>query len=311
MAPILAPQTSFPVKRKSKGQISSLLLSNKSHLVEVNMNMTIKILQSTLVALFISWTLNAFAQEAAQQNNAETAPATEQGDIDFVEKLLERKATEFKDAPVRSLNPEKKKQKVEYSAVQSESFYSDLATIQKNYMPKSGRLFLSGGISLLPSDVFYRTMGLNLKTSYHFTETWGLEAFGYILTSQEREEVGELEDEQGLSVRSLVSLNAFYGLNIYFNSMYGKTSLLNSRIIPFEIYQTIGIGRVRTQGSEEATSIQVGLGDMFSLSRSNALRVDLTWAFYNTNNYLGEQQSANSLFLTLSYGQFIPEPEYR
>lgn len=235
----------------------------------------------------------------------------EEKDIDFVEKTLETNTKVFRNAPARSLNPQRKKQRVEYSAVQSKSFYSDLAVIQKSYMPKTGRLQLSGGGTLLPSDVFYRTIGLNGKVSYHFTETWGLEAFGYLFTSQERDEVSKLESQQKLSIKSLISIKSFYGLNLYFNSIYGKTALLNDKIIPFELYQTIGVGKVTTKESKEATSLQIGIGDIFSVSRSNAIRLDLTWAFYNTSNYLGQEQAANSLFLTISYGRFFPEPAYR
>ncbi|MDG0815642.1 outer membrane beta-barrel domain-containing protein [Bdellovibrio svalbardensis] len=265
--------------------------------------MSINHFRIIICGLALLWSVASSAQDANSD--------PEQKDIDFVEKLLETKSVEFKNAPPSHAAPAQKKQKAEYSTVQSESFYSDLATIQKNYMPKTERVQLSGGLTLLPSDVFYRTLGLNIKTSYHFNETWGVEAFGYVFTSQARDEVSKLESVQKLSVKSLVSLTSFYGLNLYFNSIYGKTSFLNNRIIPFEVYQTLGVGKVRTQSSEEVSSIQVGIGDIFSLSRSSALRVDLNWAFYNAHNYLGEEQASNSLFLTVSYGRFFPEPSYR
>lgn len=244
---------------------------------------------------------------------AEEDPSgSEQKDIDFVENLLENNANTFKDTtPPATTSLTERRQKAEYNGIQTATLYNDLATIQKSYMPKSRRVQISGGFTLLPSDVFYRTFGVNAKASYHFNEMWGLELFGYAFTSSEREEVGELKDKQGLGVKSLVSVSSFYGTNIYFNSIYGKTSLFNNKIIPFEIYQTFGIGKVRTGNSEESTSIQVGIGDVFSLSRSTAFKVDLTWAFYNATNYLGKEQASNSLFLTLSYGRFYPEPDYR
>lgn len=252
--------------------------------------------------LFVISSSNSLAQE--------TSSETEVKEIDFVENLLETNAATFKNAPVRTSPLEKKNQKAEYTNVSSEAFHSDLAIIQRNYMPKTGRLYLNGGLSLLPSDVFYRTIGVNAKASYHFTEAWGVEAFGYFFSSQARDEVDSLKNEQSLAVKSLVSINSFYGVNIYFNSIYGKTAFGN-RIIPFELYQTFGVGTVRTQNGEENPSFQVGIGDLFSLTRSSAVRVDLTWAFYNATNYLEQKQSSNSLFLTLSYGHLFPEPTYR
>lgn len=249
--------------------------------------------------------LPGFSQEALNPDKSE------QQDIDFVEKMFDTRSATFREqAPSRNA-PSQQKQTAEYVAVESEAFSADIATIQKNYMPKTSRVLLSGGLSLLPSDVFYRTVGVNLKASYHFTETWGVEAFGYLMTSQARDEVNELSSVQNLAVRNLVSVNSFYGLNAYFNSIYGKVSFLNWRIIPFEIYQTIGLGKVRTGSGYESSSIQIGIGDIFSLSRSTVLRLDLTWAFYKAQNYLNEEQNANSLFLTVSYGRLFPEPTYR
>lgn len=266
--------------------------------------------QKGLVPFFLILLIAAAAKPSFAQEKNES---DEQKDIDFVERLIESNSSKFGNmAPPPILEaPKKKIDKAEYGAVQSESFYTDLAVIQKNYMPKADRVYLSGGFSLLPSDVFFRTFGLNLKTSFHFNETWGLELFGYAFNSQAREEVKDIETTQALSVKSLVSVKAFYGMNLYFNSIYGKTAFANRKIVPFEIYQTIGFGKVRTQDSQEATSVQFGVGDIFSLSRSSTLRVDLTWAIYNAHNYLGEEQASNSLFLTLSYGQLFPEPTYR
>ncbi|BEV69918.1 hypothetical protein Bb109J_c3338 [Bdellovibrio bacteriovorus] len=261
--------------------------------------------------LLIFTVLFAGTFSRAQSEIAPADSGTEQGEIDFVERLLENDTNVFKEAPKSFGGSSAKPQAAEYTTLNSQSIHSDLAVIQKNYMPKTGRVQLSGGFTLLPSDVFFRTFGLNTKASYHFNETWGLEAFAYVFTSSSRSEVDSLNQEQGLEVKSLLSMQNFYGVNLYFNSIYGKTAWMDSKIIPFEIYQTVGIGKVRTDGGEDATSFQVGLGDLFSLDRSHALRVDLTWAFYSAKNYEGDDQNSNSLFLTLSYGLFWPEPDYR
>lgn len=260
-------------------------------------------------ALLLSTSL--LFQFAGAQESSPEASTSEQKDIDVVEGLLEANKSDFKAIPNKTLTrPKSQHQKVEYLDVQTERFHSDLGIVQRNYMPKLGRWLVSGGLTLLPSDAFFRTFGLSFKTSYHFTETWGLELFGSLFTSAARDEVRKIESVQHLDVTNLSYIKQFYGLNLYFNSMYGKTSLLGKKIIPFEIYQTIGIGKVHTH-NHESSALQIGLGDLFSLSRSTALRVDLSWAFYNTKNYVNELQAANSIFLTISYGRFYPEPNYR
>jgi len=257
-----------------------------------------------LSAILFLFSFNAFSQET-------DSSASEDQDIDVVEHLLEKDIKyDFKYKPTKK-SILKTPQKADYKGVQSESSYADFAIIQRNYMPKSERFFFSLGASLLPTDVYFRTFGLNVKLGYHFTEAWGVELFDYSLSSSARGEVDDLENKQLTSVKNLVSLKSFYGANVYFTSIYGKTSVFNSKIVPFEIYQTAGVGKVVNQKGEESSAIQVGLGEIFSLSRSSGLRADLTWAFYKTNNIQGQSQAANSLFLSVSYSLFFPEPVYR
>lgn len=261
-------------------------------------------MKQLLISLLICGVgLNAFSQQSDS--------GTEDQDIDVVEQFLEKDIKyDFKYKPTkRSIL--KTPQKADYKGIQNESTYADFAVIQRNYMPKSERFFASIGVSLLPTDVYFRSFGLNLKFGYHFTEAWGFEIFNYTLTSSARSEIDDLENKQLTSVRNLVSLKSYYGANIYFTSIYGKTSVFNSRIVPFEIYQTVGIGKVINQKSEESTAFQIGLGELFSLSRSSGLRTDLMWAFYKTNNIQGDSQASNSLFLSVSYSLFFPEPVYR
>ncbi|MFZ3231799.1 MAG: outer membrane beta-barrel domain-containing protein [Pseudobdellovibrio sp.] len=247
--------------------------------------------------------LNAFAQQ--------DSTSAEDKDINIVEGLLERDIKyDFKYKPIKK-STLKTPQKADYVGVQTEASYADFAVIQKNYMPKSERFQISLGGMVLPTDVYYRSFGLNLKLGYHLSETWGVEVFDYYITSSARSEVNDLEAKQATSVQSLVSLKGYYGANLYYSSIYGKTSVFNSKIIPFEIYQSVGVGKVVNQKNEESTAFQFGLGEIFSLTRSTALRTDLTWAFYSTTNILGSTQASNSLFLTVSYSIFFPEPIYR
>lgn len=262
-------------------------------------------MKHTIILLIIGCLgFNVLAQQAE-------STASEDQDIDVVEHLLEKDIKyDFKYKPTKK-SILKTPQKADYKGIQSESSYADFAIIQRNFMPKSERFSVSLGGSLLPTDVYYRSFGLNLKLGYHFSEAWGFELFNYSLSSSARSEVDDLESKQSVSVKNLVSLKSFYGANVYFTSIYGKTSVFNSKIVPFEIYQTLGIGKIVNQKGEESSAIQVGLGEIFSLGRSSGLRTDLTWAFYKTNNIQGQSQAANSLFLSVSYSLFFPEPIYR
>lgn len=235
----------------------------------------------------------------------------EDKDIHTIENLLE-KDIKFTPPPSRvkksTLNNPKK---VDYKESQIVGTYQDFAVIQKKYMPKAERFQLSVGATLLPTDVYFRTYGLNSKLTYHFNEAWGAELAGYLMTSTSRAEVDDLAQTQQVVVKSLISVKSLYGANLYYSSIYGKTSIFNSKIIPFEIYQTVGLSKVINQNNEEATAIQAGLGELFSISRSAGIRADLSWAFYQTKTILGDTQNTNSIFVSINYSFFFAEPTYR
>lgn len=246
---------------------------------------------------------------------AQTSADLSYKEIDKIEEVLE---TNF---PILESNPDgeppappipvQTRQKADFSDVDTGTLYSDLVVFQKNYMPKSGRLQLTTGIVTVPTDVFYLTGGLALKAAYHFSEAWGLEAFTNLLSSSARQEVNNISNNQLVSVNNLVSLRSFSGLNLYYNFIYGKLSLADKKVLPFEIFNTVGMGTMINTGNYQSTSMQIGLGGLFSLSRSTALRFDLTWAFYETQNILGTKANENSTFLSLGYSWFFPEPDYR
>lgn len=235
-------------------------------------------------------------------------------EIDNIEAVLETNFPQLeKSAPSESevSIPQSAKQKTDFSDVESSALYSDLAVFQKSYMPKSKRVQLTSGIVMVPTDVFYLTGGLSLKAAYHFTESWGLEVFTNLLGSSARQEVDNIASKQNVSVKNLVSLKSFSGANVYYNFIYGKLSLLDFKVVPFEIFNTLGVGTMMNSQDFQSSSVQVGIGSLFSLTRSSAIRLDLSWAFYQTKNILDKTVNENSTFLSLGYSWFFPEPQYR
>lgn len=196
------------------------------------------------------------------------------------------------------------KQQINYSDIKTATPFSDLAIVQKNYMPKTGRQQINFGLALVPSDIFYNSVGGDLKWGYHFNETWGLELQGTFLGSSKSKPSRDLESKQAVEVTNLVQLKSFLGANIYFSNIYGKTALWDRKIFPFEIYQTLGAGMVQT-GLSSSTGVRVGLGELFTLDKDSAVRLEISALFYNATNINGVQEMNNSLFLTLSYEKFL------
>jgi outer membrane beta-barrel protein len=237
-------------------------------------------------------------------------------EIDKIEEVLETNFL-FEEETASGKNDilpdldQKTRQKSSFKEMEKTFYFNDLAVIQKNYMPKTERYQLSVNVASVPSDAFYSTLGLALKGSYHFNENWGAEVFTHIFSSTARDEVSNIASKNLVKVSNLVSLKSFSGFNIYNNFIYGKLSVEDKRVLPFEIYSTFGLGSLMTSKDDSSPSIQIGAGSLFSLDRSGAFRLELTWALYQTQLDQLNTSIENSTFFAIGYSWFWPHPEYR
>lgn len=251
-----------------------------------------------LISVFVTTTITT--------HHAYAQAADEDSEIRGVEAELE------KNIPVR-VNPEvsttqsigKKKDALDVSVSKDPEGNSQVIVIQKNYMPKTGRFNLAGGLTLFPSDVFFKTFGAQLRAGYHMNEKWGAELSGILLTSSKSSELQDLEAKQSVTASNLATLKSYVGANIYFSNMYGKYAMSDRKIFPFEIYQTLGVGTVTTDKSS-SPAFSAGLGQLLSLSRNEALRIDLSLLFYSTETVTKDKQQATSLLITVAYDGLFP-----
>lgn len=223
--------------------------------------------------------------------------------VDSIESELQREETPI--TPSRPLKKTGPTQKIDYSQVKEAMPYSDLAIIQKSYMPKTERFQVNGGLVMVPNDLFFDTFGADLKLGYHLNETWGVEAEGTFLTSSKARVTKDMQSKQGINVKNQVTAKNFIGANIYYNSIYGKTALWDRKIIPFEIYFTGGLGMVDTTTTKGSMGIKAGIGELFTIDKNRAARLELSMIFYSAKDLAGNTQNVNSMFLTFSFEQFL------
>lgn len=231
-------------------------------------------------------------------------------EIDQVSELLEKNIPssseivgwEEESPEIIILKNENKK--IDYSNLRSIQFTDSMAIVQKSILDKSHRLQwnLSGG--LVTTETFYRTFGLLVDATFHFNEKYGIKVFNYLFDSIERDEINDLRQTQRLNVENLVHLKNYYGIAAYWSPIYGKMTLFNEKIYQYETFLSIGTGSVKTKVKEGSTSGHIGIGSLFTLSDSTALRFDLNWIFYRTINVNAVEQDANSIVLTVGYSYF-------
>lgn len=260
---------------------------------------------------------HAQQKQPSQQNNSQVPSSEEMAsagsdDQDLLAVEKELRTGKLEDTvPAVKLAPLKPAPVVDLKEVQTEKRKADTIVLQRNYMPKTERFQVFGGLAFLPTDVFYKTLGLQFRTAYHFTETWGLELTGLFLGSVRSAELSDVESKQNVNVEALVSPKTYYGLDVYFNSVYGKAAFNDRKIIPFEVYFTGGFGKMSTSTSQNLNAFHLGMGQLFSVSRSSALRLDLSLLSYNSLTVAGDSQLTNNLLLTVGFGHFMPEAQYR
>ena len=199
----------------------------------------------------------------------------------------------------------------DYSNVISEASYNDYSVIQRNYMPKSSRLQMKGALTTVTNDVFYNNFGLALGAAYHFNETWGVGFNLTYLNSNRNTDAKNILDVQGVNIQNLVTLKNSYGASAYFTPIYGKWSLLNRRVLPFEIYLHGGAAQITNQSNLTNTAVTLGAGQLITLTRSSALDFNFNWHFYTTKNINGDDQASNSMLFSIGYSLFWPKPTYR
>lgn len=241
----------------------------------------------------------------------ETEDAAQDPEIQTIESVLEKNVPEGAPKVELKLTPQKNQNKIDYSTLDVARKMEDTVVIQKIYMPKTNRIQLFGGFTYAANDAFFRTLGGQFRLGYHFNETWGVEATTFYLSSTPTQAVDDLAAKQNMQVENLTTPKSLLGVNAYFSTIYGKMALEERKIIPYEFYQTAGVGSISTNPASTAAAFYFGVGNIFSLSKDSELRADLSWFFYNGKTVRGDSQSANTIFVTIGYGRFLPEARTR
>src|SRR5690606_8041844 len=143
--------------------------------------------------------------------------------------------------------------------------FKEISVIQKRYLPKTNRLQLFGGLSLVTNNPFFETFGINAKAAYFLNETWGLEGTYLNLSTSEAKSTKELLDIQGVNTDNLIYPKSYMGAFLMWFPMYGKFTFLNKKIIPFGMYFSAGYGQTSLQSDEKPGTFHLSTGQIFAI----------------------------------------------
>ena len=194
----------------------------------------------------------------------------------------------------------------------------DIAVIQKKYLDKTGRWELWGAGAVALNSQYFNFLGLNAKFAYHFSERWGIEAQGMLLSDLEKSITEGLKTDQAIQTTDIVTPTSYYGVNLRWSPIYGKMTLREKSINPFELYFTGGVGLTNTDDGQSAFTMSAGLGQVYPMSKNTTFRWALTYHNYSANakgdlngQIRGQKVRANFLYVSAGVSIYFPFSEKR
>jgi outer membrane beta-barrel protein len=214
---------------------------------------------------------------------------------------------------VESVEKRQQEEDAELEDLRELEKFADIAVIQKKYLDKSGRFEMWAGGSLALNSQFYDFLGLNFALTYHLNETWGIELEGLILTDLQKNITQNLEEDQNIVTRSIVVPSNYFGAHIRWSPIYGKMSLREKTINPFEMYFTLGGGVSGIDDGQTVPTIHLGTGQVYPLSKNTTFRWALSYNFFQADarsdlqgSISGESVNTGFLYLSAGVSVFLP-----
>ena len=241
---------------------------------------------------------------------AQEDTASDSDELQVIEGELERAASKKSNETPGSAKSADPKD-VTFSGLGTLAPFTEVSVIQKRYMPKTGRFQFFGGLNIVTNNPFFETYGVVAKGAYFLSETWGIEANYFNLSTTEAKSTKELKDFQNVTTDNLIYPKSYIGVDVMWLPMYGKFSLFNKKIIPFDMYFTAGYGTTGTQSEEKPSTLHFGTGQIFSITKGIAARWDFSWHSFAAKGIEDNSSTFNFLFLSVGASFFFPEAKYR
>lgn len=232
-----------------------------------------------------------------------------------VEELYDKEETKSTSQSERRVRREKPKEVQTVSDLANLAPFSDVAVIQRRFLPKTGRFELTGGLFTNINNPFFNSIGANGRLAYYFTERYAVEGIASFSTTSTRQVTDDLEENRRITTDNVVTSEGFFALAFKWNPVYGKITWLNKTIVPFDLNFNAGVGMTRTTEDEMEPTLHLGTSQVFALSKGMAFRWDLIWNMYQatTTSSTGTKEtlSQNDLFLGIGMSFYFPEATYR
>lgn len=271
--------------------------------------------KNVIIVLFISFFIHSLSAQAQSGSAEEIDEATTNQaadlDVSSVESEMSKSLAQQK-AKSKSESRSIKDERIEtFSDLGKLAQFSEVSVIQKRYLPKTGRFQAFAGATYSTNDPWFLGLGLSAKLGYFLTEAWGLEIAYTALSNSEKSSVQDLRSNNGVTTSSLITPKSYLGGDLVWTPVYGKMSLGNRKIVPFDMYFSIGAGSTSTADSQNASTMRLATGQIYAITKGMGFRWDFGWNRYSAKSIDNAQTAFDNFLLTMGISFFFPEAKYR
>ena len=119
---------------------------------------------------------------------------------------------------------------------------------------------------------FFTSVGLNGSLGYHMSERWAVEGRFWFSNLVERDFTKNLEERYAIKTADIVTPEGFAGLHLVWTPIYGKLSLFERTISPFELFCTLGGGMIFTDDKQNVPAVSFSFGQIHPLNSFSTIR---------------------------------------
>jgi outer membrane beta-barrel protein len=240
-------------------------------------------------------------------------------ELDQIEAELEKNRIQKKESsPLNSqkeLPANQKNEMTNISDLRTLESFSEVAVIHPRFQPKNKRFQVNIGGATVLNDPWYNQFGVSFKAGYHFTDLLGLELATDFFSGSQSSAARDLFDGLSVSATSFVRPKSYSGLHLYLSPIYGKMSLFNKRIVPYDVYFTLGAGSTTLDQAKQkqAETYHLGAGQIFAFSRNAAFRWDIRVNAFSAQSEgsSSKKTETQNVIMTLGFSYFLPEVSRR
>jgi outer membrane beta-barrel protein len=161
---------------------------------------------------------------------------------------------------------------------------TDFSVVQNRTYSKEGRFALTAQYGTLVNDAFSKGPMYNAALTYYFTERHGIELNYMPANLTDSKAVANYRNISGGVAPNHNKVTGYYGVTYNWVPIYAKVSLLNKKIVYFDMAISPGIGVVNYESQidyfsepnikQSSTALSLDVTQTFFVSRHVALRFD-------------------------------------